>query len=111
MATSMVIRTLKPSITTAWATYVCGPCSWTSDHCHRAMPRAPPEITTVPIVLTRTRSGLRTREAMPRRTTAPPIMMMGGRMASQRIGGMAIVFDAAWLAARSGAITWSPPHP
>ena len=66
---------------------------------------------TVAMVLTRTRRGLRTSEATPSRTTAPPIMMMGGRMESHRIGGIAMVFDAAWLAARSGAITSLPPRP
>ena len=39
------------------------------------------------MVLTVTRSGRRTSEATARRMTAPPIMMMGGRMASQRTGG------------------------
>ena len=70
-----------------------------------ATPRAPPEMATVATVATRTRSGRCTSEATPRSTTAPPIMMMGGRMASQRMGGTAIVSDAAWVAARRGAIT------
>ena len=51
------------------------------------------------MVLTRTRSGLRTSEARPRRTTAPPIMMMGGRMASQRMDGTVMEFEAACVAA------------
>ena len=37
-------------------------------------------MTTLPMVLTRTRSGRLTSEATARRTTAPPIMMIGGRM-------------------------------
>ncbi len=57
------------------------------------------------MVLTRTRSVPRTSEARPRSTTAPPIMMMGGRMASQRIDGTGMVFDAAWVVASRGAIT------
>ena len=43
-------------------------------------PNAPPEITTLPMVLTRTRSGRLTSEATASRTTAPPPMMMIGRM-------------------------------
>jgi len=69
---------------------------------------------TVAMVLTRTRSGLGTSEAMPRRTTAPPIMMMGGRMASQRIDGTAMEFETACVAAcdvaNKVAITWLPPR-
>ena len=51
-------------------------------------------MTTVAMVPTRTRSGWRTSEARPRSRTAPPIMMMGGRMASQRMGGTVMEFDA-----------------
>ena len=61
---------------------------------------------TVATVLTATRIGRRTSEATPRRTTAPPIMMMGGRMASQRIEGTVMPFDAAWwVVARRALIT------
>ena len=76
------------------------------------MPSAPPEMTTVAMVLTRTRSGLRTSEARPRRTTAPPIMMMGGRMASQRMDGTETACVAACdvAAANRDAITWFPPR-
>ena len=35
---------------------------------------------TLPMVLTRTRSGRLTKEATASSTTAPPIMMIGGRM-------------------------------
>ena len=45
-----------------------------------ATPNAPPEMTTLPMVLTRTRSGRLTNEATASRITAPPIMMIGGRM-------------------------------
>ena len=91
----------------------------TSVHCHNATPSAPPEMITVAMVATRTRSGLDTSDARPRRTTAPPIMMMGGRMASQRMDGTVMVFDAAWAAAAClaavvasrDAITWFPPRP
>ena len=44
------------------------------------IPTAVPAIATVPMVATRTRSGRLTREARARSSTAPPIMMMGGRM-------------------------------
>ena len=58
------------------------------------------------IVLTRARSGLRTSDASPSSTTAPPIMMMGGRMASHRMDGGVRLFGtgcaatcvAAWVA-------------
>ena len=69
---------------------------------------------TVAMVLTRTRSGLLTSEARPRRTTAPPIMMMGGRMASQRMDGTVMEFETACVAAcdvaNRDAITWFPPR-
>ena len=91
---------------------VCAPCSCTSDHCHRATPRAPPEITTVPIVLTRTRSGLRTSEARPRSDDGAPDHDDGRQDgAATRIGGMVMVFDAAWLAARSGCDHFVPSTP
>jgi hypothetical protein len=45
------------------------------------MPSAPPEMITLAMVLTRTRSGRLTNEATASNITAPPIMMMGGRMA------------------------------
>ncbi len=62
------------------------------------------------MVLTRTRSGARTSEATPRSTTAPPIMMMGGRMESQRMEGTAMPGEAACVATRC-AITSALPHP
>ncbi len=68
-------------------------------------------MTTVAMVLTRTRRGRLTSEATARSTTAPPIMMMGGRMDSQRIGGTAMPCEAAWVAASNGAITSAPPRP
>ena len=45
-----------------------------------ATPSALPEMMTLPMVLTLTRKGRETKEARPRRSTAPPIMMMGGMM-------------------------------
>ncbi len=70
-----------------------------------AIPSAPPEMITVATVLTATRSGRPTSEATPRSSTAPPIMMMGGRMASQRMGGTLMVLDDVCAAARRVAIT------
>ena len=58
-----------------------------------ATPSAPPEITTVATVETATRSGRATRDASASSSTAPPIMMTGGMMASHRIGGTAMVSD------------------
>ena len=67
---------------------------------------------TVAMVLTVTRSGRRTSEARPSSSTAPPIMMMGGRMESHRMEGTAMVFEAAWATAPRVAITCPPPrHP
>jgi hypothetical protein len=43
----------------------------TSNHCQMEMPKAPPEMITLPMVLTRTRSGRLTSEARASRT-APP---------------------------------------
>jgi hypothetical protein len=45
-----------------------------------ATPKAPPEMMTLPMVLTRTRSGRVTSDATASRITAPPIMMIGGMM-------------------------------
>ena len=63
------------------------------------------------MVLTRTRSGARTSEATPRSTTAPPIMMMGGRMASQRMGGTVMRVEARVGGGEERAITSAPPRP
>ncbi len=74
---------------------MCAPWSETSTHCQMATPSEPAEIATVAMVATRTRSGRLTSEAIPRSTTAPPIMMIGGKMASQRMDGTGMVPDEA----------------
>jgi len=77
-----------------------------------ATPSAPPEIATVATVETATRSGRATRDASASSSTAPPIMMTGGMMASHRIGGTAMVSDGTRVvAARRVAITSRPPRP
>ncbi len=80
-----------------------------------ATPSAPAEMATVAMVATRARSGRLTSEAMPRSRTAPPIMMTGGMMASQRMDGTGMVpeeaCEVACEAASSGAITSCPPRP